>query len=190
MCASPIAYSYCADVAMVTNDITDAEEADENSRVRAGMQLKRECSSVVLAFAAGVMVTMAFSAAWHAATVESAPAATVESAPAATVESALAQLSISYSRMERLPRPAATVASALSQDRRPQQNKHMRMYLTPCLANVEDASMKVVTTSNKVGNPMKRSDKCNIHSCEHACIRATERARDICCALCHPRLLT
>ena len=166
---------------MVTNDITDAEEADENSRVGAGMQLKRECSSVVIAFAAGVMVTMAFSAAWHAAT--------VESAPAATVESALAQLSISYSRMERLPRPAATVASALSQDRRPQQNKHMRMYLTPCLANVEDASMKVVTTSNKVGNPMKRSDKCNIHSCEHACIRATERARDICCALCHPRLL-
>ena len=150
------------------------EEADENSRVGAGMQLKRECSSVVLAFAAGVMVTMAFSAAW----------------PAATVESALAQLSISYSRMERLPRPAATVASALSQDRRPQQNKHMRMYLTPCLANVEDVSMKVVTTSNKVGNPMKRSDKCNIHSCEHACIRATERARDICCALCHPRLLT
>ena len=148
---------------------TISKEADENRRVGAGM-LQRERSSVVMAFAAGVMVTMALSAAW----------------PAATIESALAPLS--YSRMERLPRPATTVASALSQDRRPQQNEHMRMYLTPCLANVDDVSMKVAA-SNKVGNPMKRSDKCNIHSCEHACIRATERARDICCALCHPRLL-
>ena len=130
---------------------TISKEVDENRRVGAGM-LQRERSSVVMAFAAGVMVTMALSAAW----------------PAATIESALAQQS--YSRMERLPRPATTVASALSQDRRPQQNEHMRMYLTPCLANVEDVSMKVAITSNKVGNPMKRSDKCDGHSCEDACI--------------------
>eukprot|EP00900_Chrysochromulina_parva_P012868 jgi/Chrpa1/21582/Chrysochromulina_OHIO_Genome00026413-RA len=102
--------------------------------------LQRERSSVVMAFAAGVMVTMAFSAAWPAATVGT------------------------YSRMERLPRPATTVASALSQDRRPQQNEHMRMFLTPCLANVEDVSTKGAIPWNKVGNPMKRSDKCNYHS--------------------------
>ena len=148
---------------------TISKEADENRRVGAGM-LQLERSSVVMGFAVGVMVTMAFSAAWPAATVGT------------------------YSRMEHLPRPAATVASALSQDRRPQQNEHMRMYLTPCLANVEDISMKVVITSNKNGNPMKRSDKCNYHSCEDACIRATERARALymCCALstlCHPDAL-
>jgi len=93
--------------------------------------------------------------------------------------------SLLYSRMERLPRPATTVASALSQDRRPQQNEHMRMYLTPCLANVEDVSMRPALIANKVGNPMKRSDKCNSHSCEDACIRATERACALymCCAL-------
>ena len=67
-------------------------------------------------------------------------------------------------------KPAETVESALSLDRRPEQNEEMRMYLTPCLAKLgEDVRFQMASTEAiKEAGPMKQSDKCAVHSCEDA----------------------
>lgn len=72
-------------------------------------------------------------------------------------------------------KPAGTVEDALSNDRRPQQNKHMRMYLTPCLAKLGDEagrSFAIQSTSDTINSgsasPMRQSDKCAVHSYHYA----------------------
>ena len=67
-------------------------------------------------------------------------------------------------------KPASSVESALSQDRRPLQNKHMGMYLTPCLAkHGEDLTFQMkpaeALQSGSAG-PLLQSDKCAVHACE------------------------
>ena len=68
-------------------------------------------------------------------------------------------------------KPAVDVQSALSQDRRPNQNQHMRMYLTPCLARIgEDLAFQMKSTKETISSgsagPMRQSDKCSVHSCK------------------------
>lgn len=83
-------------------------------------------------------------------------------------------------------KPASSVESALSQDRRPLQNKHMGMYLTPCLAkHGEDLPFQMkpaeALQSGSAG-PMLQSDKCAVHACED--MRSTNKQKrsllDVC----------